>query len=408
MTSSEASGKREEAKYVFVDSALGNLNVIGIHNYGWSLTMIVHVMQFLRSRCELFYYIRNDINDVNKNDYIFSEVYVDGRLSQKERTRRLSLPFPLRILLSATRTLLYIVKLKRRFHIVIVGDEFSASLAVLLRALKITKIVIFYSIDYYPNRFANPLYQIIYRTLENKFIPKCQLVWCISRRSMKARAKQMGDAHKCILVHHGASPLLSRHFQIADRKKLILYVGTLTWEKGLQLAITGMKHVLTNNPDAQLLVVGDGPDKQRLQTMTKDLGLSDFVHFYGFVSDKELEEIYSRSKVGINLAMTNDPLSYTFYAFPGKILDYISHGLPVITTQNELSELVSSSKAGLVIEADSKAFARAVSDLLEMDLDSYFLMCQNALKLSEDFDRNRIIYNAIYETLTLLSKKDEL
>ena len=61
--------------------------------------------------------------------------------------------------------------------------------------------------------------------------------------------------------------------------------GRLSSEKGQRIALESMFVVLKDYPDARMLVVGDGKDRQDLETSAEALGIGDSVEFVGFVKD---------------------------------------------------------------------------------------------------------------------------
>lgn len=65
--------------------------------------------------------------------------------------------------------------------------------------------------------------------------------------------------------------------------------------KGHDVLLDVWPDVLRDAPDAKLVIAGDGDDRERLESKTRELGLSDAVRFTGPVSDEELDRLYRRS-----------------------------------------------------------------------------------------------------------------
>lgn len=87
-------------------------------------------------------------------------------------------------------------------------------------------------------------------------------------------------------------------------KKIILTVGRLVKRKGHDMVIKSLKNVLKIMPDAVYLVIGDGPDRQKLQELTKNLNLESNVIFLGdkniFMNkndEQELQTFYQSCQV---------------------------------------------------------------------------------------------------------------
>jgi glycosyltransferase involved in cell wall biosynthesis len=124
----------------------------------------------------------------------------------------------------------------------------------------------------------------------------------------------------------------------ADRP-VILYVGRLSQEKGVDVLLAAMARL---NADAQVAIAGRGPESGRLAATADRLGLSDRVRFLGFVPDADLPAIYRLADV---------------FAIPSRAelqslatMEAMATGLPVIASDAySLRELVSHGKTGLLI-----------------------------------------------------------
>ena len=83
------------------------------------------------------------------------------------------------------------------------------------------------------------------------------------------------------------------------RKKLslkgsfILSVGRLVEKKGISYLINAMGEVVKKFPAAKLVVVGDGPEKSNLESLTKKLNLNDNIIFTGKIENKYLPQFYA-------------------------------------------------------------------------------------------------------------------
>ncbi|MEO0089963.1 MAG: glycosyltransferase family 4 protein [candidate division WOR-3 bacterium] len=74
-------------------------------------------------------------------------------------------------------------------------------------------------------------------------------------------------------------------------KKTILFVGRLVKRKGVNYLILALKEVL-KEIEAKLIIIGDGSERRNLENLTKELELTNYVEFKGFVSDRELAYYY--------------------------------------------------------------------------------------------------------------------
>ena len=88
---------------------------------------------------------------------------------------------------------------------------------------------------------------------------------------------------------------LTRKEQDAARQSLNIdsgarIIGTVTRlreEKGNEFLIKALVDIRSECDDATLVIVGDGPDKEKLQHLARDLGIYDAIHWLGFRKDVE-------------------------------------------------------------------------------------------------------------------------
>ncbi len=106
--------------------------------------------------------------------------------------------------------------------------------------------------------------------------------------------------------------------------KIILYQGALNEGRGLETAIEAMQKI----EGAVLWLAGEGDLSATLREKVAQLGLTQKVHFLGFVLPKELPGITAQAWIGLNL-LENKGLSY-YYSLANKAFDYIQSGVPSI------------------------------------------------------------------------------
>jgi glycosyltransferase involved in cell wall biosynthesis len=112
-------------------------------------------------------------------------------------------------------------------------------------------------------------------------------------------------------------------------------------------------------PSLEVVVVSDGPDRERLEGLTRGRGLNGRVRFEGRVSGERLAELYARSS-----AVYYAPVDEDFGMGPYE--SFLS-GKPVITTADAGGPLdvVHDRETGLVVEPEATAVARAAAWLRE-------------------------------------------
>lgn len=135
---------------------------------------------------------------------------------------------------------------------------------------------------------------------------------------------------------------------------LFAAVGNLVPEKGHDLVIDALAQV----PDANLLLVGDGPERRRLEERARNAGLASRVRFVPVRPQRELAAIYSAADVVV-LASARE-------GWPNVVLEAMACGTPVIATNvGGVGEIITSPVAGrIVTERSASALAAAMRRVL--------------------------------------------
>ena len=129
----------------------------------------------------------------------------------------------------------------------------------------------------------------------------------------------------------------------------MLSVGHLIPRKGHDLVVRALARI----PDATLLLVGEGPEHNRLQQLANELGMANRVKFMGRVAHSELAQLYSAAHVLI-LASSRE-------GWANVLLESMACGTPVVATDVwGTGEVVAAPEAGsLVSERTPEALASA-------------------------------------------------
>lgn len=136
-----------------------------------------------------------------------------------------------------------------------------------------------------------------------------------------------------------------------------VFVGRLTRQKDLGLAITAIGRVVR----ARLIVIGDGPDRERLEELAHASGASDRIVFRGSLPRPEALAIVAGSAAAL--------LTSAWENFPHSAVEALAVGVPVVSTAvGGVPEIVRDGVNGLLVPVgDVDAIADAVARLLGED-----------------------------------------
>ncbi|MFT4535925.1 MAG: glycosyltransferase involved in cell wall biosynthesis [Saprospiraceae bacterium] len=111
--------------------------------------------------------------------------------------------------------------------------------------------------------------------------------------------------------------------QKREDEKIILYQGVLNKGRGLAEAITWTSNTKQN---VKLLIVGEGDLSTELRKLKSQVDKENRVHFLGWKSPKELDEITKTAWLGLNL-LDGSSLNYK-YSLANKFFSYMHAGIP--------------------------------------------------------------------------------
>lgn len=180
--------------------------------------------------------------------------------------------------------------------------------------------------DYMKPKWRGMLHNLLYRL----YLKRASLIHSLSQEVEQKLIKYRVNEKKILSVFIGVNFDKIRHQLLEEDFKLfipqgspkILMVGRLAPEKNYEMAFCSFAQFLKNNPQALMLIAGDGQLKEQLIDFVKQLNISDNVHFLGHV--KSVVALMSKVDVLLHLATTE---SY------GQIyVEAILSGLPIVCT----------------------------------------------------------------------------
>ena len=178
------------------------------------------------------------------------------------------------------------------------------------------------------------------RKMEKESYPKLDLV-IANTPFMKTWAEEMG-AKNVIVIPQGVDTNimknlpkdkeLQKKYNINDNDKVVMYLGSILSHSGLDVIFNDMGKILKEIPEFRLLVVGDGPDLERLKQQSKRLEIYEKIIFTGFVPYKEVPRFCSLADLCINPFRMDGKYAFNDKLTPVKFFDFLSCGKPVLAT----------------------------------------------------------------------------
>jgi len=182
----------------------------------------------------------------------------------------------------------------------------------------------------------------------------------------------------------------------------LCFVGRLVLEKGVAVLLHAMRHVANELPEARLLIVGDGPEKQRLQLLSKQLNLDNVVEFLGYVSPERLDEVWLRSHVQVVPSVWAEPFGLV-------AVEAMAVGRPVVATHGGgLEEIVVDGESGFLVSPGNvtELFSKLLTLLKDIELTKR--MGHRGSEIARKTFNNESILNELLETYGSLCNNKEV
>lgn len=181
------------------------------------------------------------------------------------------------------------------------------------------------------------------RRISQRVYNSSRRVICISERVREQVLEGMGRNCRTSVVYNGVNPeLFSPENGRISEEPIILSVGNLIPIKGHELLIRALAALVPEFPTLKLEIIGDGPELSRLQSLARQLGISDSVLFRGRQSRSEVAAAMRRCAI-FALPSRYEGLGCVY-------LEAMSSGKPVIGCREQgIAEVIRHGSNGFLV-----------------------------------------------------------
>jgi glycosyltransferase involved in cell wall biosynthesis len=274
-------------------------------------------------------------------------------------------------------------------------NPLNALAGIILKKIGIVHKVVFYTIDFSPVRFSNAVLNNLYHRIDTFCCKEADETWNVSPMINKGRMERslipvdIFKSHYVVPIGVWPEKVKKAEFNQIKRNQ-ILFVGNLLEKQGVQLVIKALPKIKKIIPEVYLMIVGGGEYESNLKQLATDCNVNDMVTFTGWVKNRsQLDELMFDSAIAV---ATYDPTisSFSRYADPTKLKDYLSAGMPIVMTNvPHNSDDLQDHKCAMIVKYDIDDFIEKVVNILE---DEYLLKQyrKNALKYIEGYSWRNI------------------
>lgn len=212
-----------------------------------------------------------------------------------------------------------------------------------------------------------------YVTYRRWLLSKVDHFFAVSRYTADLLIKEGVEKKRITVMPNGTNPQqffpvssdkLRDELDLNDRP-VVMTITRLVPRKGVDTSIRAMKEVISDIPDALYLIVGDGEDMARLQSIVKEMNLEDNVRFLGRVPHNYVNEYYNLCDVFV---MTPRTESLNIEGFGIVYLEANACGKPVIGSKSGgIPDAIVDGETGILVDEDepvqlAKAIVRLLND----------------------------------------------
>ena len=225
---------------------------------------------------------------------------------------------------------------------------------------------------------------------------------CVSQSVAQFAQRQAGlPAEKLVVIPNGVDlqrhpaqyPVDLRTLGIGSDRRVITCVGRLDRQKGLPWLIEAAAGWLRRLPDCDLLLVGRGPERPKLERICRQSGLCDRIHLVGWRPD--VPEILAASDLLV--------LPSAWEGMPNVVLEAMASRRPVVATDVEgVRELLGpAAEAQVVRYGDSQSLTEKIVRFLQDPRTAAETGTANRKRAEENFDVTRMViaYQDLWESL---------
>jgi len=207
-----------------------------------------------------------------------------------------------------------------------------------------------------------------YREATLQMLEAVRLV-LVRSESLRRAVIDLGCDPKKIEVQRTGIPL--EEFAFCDRavpkngEWRFVQAGRLIEKKGLPVTLRAFEVFVRQYPNATLTIAGEGVLLRELEMLARELKIAERVSFTGFLSQKQLREVYYRSHIFLHPSQTGRDGNQE--GIPNSMLEAMATGLPVFATEHGgIPEAIEHGVSGVLVpERDEFALVETLLDAVQ-------------------------------------------
>jgi glycosyltransferase involved in cell wall biosynthesis len=223
------------------------------------------------------------------------------------------------------------------------------------------------------------IYIYMVETLENIAVLLADSIQVVTEENKSRLIKKFPSAVKKIEILTNA-PMLSmlplqkiiimpEAFDDANECLKLVFIGLVDEFRGLELVLDALTFLEDDGIKYLLTIIGDGPHLPFIRNLAVIKGISRNVIYKGWISDNKYVELQNHH-IGL---VPHVDCELTQTTIPNKVFDYMSIGLPVLTTHlKPVAQIVHETRCGWIIPHEAAAMAGCLKKIILNTNELYF------------------------------------
>jgi phosphatidylinositol alpha-1,6-mannosyltransferase len=220
----------------------------------------------------------------------------------------------------------------------------------------------------------NSVRTVLTRKLKRDVFHEAEKVFPVSDYTRRAVLEEAGrNENGTITVNNGVNPLIFKKTGVKSGgeakykppdERILLTVTRLYPYKGVDRMLESLPAISRSVPGVKYLVVGSGPDRQRLEDLTVRLGLQKQVSFLGPLALSEIVELYNLADLFVMLSRDEPP---DVEGFGLVFLEAAACGLPSVGGRSGgIPDAIDDGKSGWLVDpCNTQEIATTIIELLK-------------------------------------------
>lgn len=206
--------------------------------------------------------------------------------------------------------------------------------------------------------------RVIYDFLINKSLSVSDALIFVANAGRKSFIERFGEKNvRTYVVYNGISEDILRDGMKNCRSEElpinITYIGRLNIIKGVENLLRAVE-IIRNKFSVEVSIIGDGPDRDRLQTLTNELNINDIVTFYG--QQTNVGKYLKKASIFVYPSICPE-------VFGISLVEAMAYGIPCISNKvGGIPEVIEDGKSGLLCESfNPSELAQKIEVIISQD-----------------------------------------